>query len=138
MQIKLGAVAVTTALVVTGFMGLRAAEALHDGANPPANVKVTQRSEAASAHGYSAVVKQVVPAVVNISSTKIVKAQAGDGQAPEDLFANSSVNRDPPGSSPAAANPMARPGGSTCPSRISGRRARIGRDRQPQRLHSDQ
>jgi serine protease Do len=86
MQIKLGAVAVTTALAITGFMGLRAAEALHDGANPPATVKVTQRSEAASAHGYSAVVKQVVPAVVNISSTKIVKAQAGGGQAPEDLF----------------------------------------------------
>ena len=40
MQIKLGAVAITTALVVTGFMGLRAAEALHEGANPPADVKV--------------------------------------------------------------------------------------------------
>src|SRR5580700_10597276 len=86
MQINLRAVAITTALAVTGFIGLRAAEALHEGANPPADVKVTQRSEAAAAHGYSAVVKRVVPAVVNISSTKIVKAQAGDGNSPEDFF----------------------------------------------------
>ncbi len=87
MQIKWGAVAIATVLAVTGFMGLRAAEAVRGGANPPANVKVTQRSEAAAAHGYSAVVKQVVPAVVNISSTKIVKAQAGgDGNLPDDFF----------------------------------------------------
>jgi serine protease Do len=86
MQAKLRAVVITTALGVTGFIGLRAAEALHDGVNPPANVKVTQRSEAAAAHGYSAVVKQVVPAVVNISSTKIVKQEAANGNAPEDFF----------------------------------------------------
>jgi serine protease Do len=85
MQMKLRAVAIATALAVTGFVGLRAAEALHE-ANPPANVKTTQRSEAASAHGYSAVVKQVVPAVVNINSTKIVKARAGEEGSPEDLF----------------------------------------------------
>ncbi len=86
MQIKLGTAAIATVLAVTGFMGLRAAEALHEGANPPADVRVTQRSEAAAAHGYSAVVKKVVPAVVNISSTKIVKAQAGEEGSPEDLF----------------------------------------------------
>ncbi|HEY1758189.1 MAG TPA: DegQ family serine endoprotease [Bryobacteraceae bacterium] len=85
MRINLRAVAIATALAVTGFVGLRAAEALHE-ANPPANVKMTQRSEAASAHGYSAVVKQVVPAVVNINSTKIVKAQANGGGSPDDLF----------------------------------------------------
>jgi serine protease Do len=86
MQIKLGTAAIAAVLAVTGFVGLRAAEALHEGANPPADVRVTQRSEAAAAHGYSAVVKKVVPAVVNISSTKIVKAQAGDGSSPDDLF----------------------------------------------------
>jgi serine protease Do len=80
----LATVAITTALAVTGFMGLRAAEAVHEGANPPANVKVTQRSEAASAHGYSGIVKQVVPAVVNISSTKMVKT-SGNG-IPDDIF----------------------------------------------------
>src|ERR1700691_538016 len=84
MQINIRAVAIATVLAVTGFIGLRAAEALHEGANPPANVKVTQRSEAASAHGYSAIVKQVVPAVVNISSTKMVKT-AGNG-VPDELF----------------------------------------------------
>src|SRR5579863_9334644 len=86
MQIKLGTAAIATVLAVTGFMGLRAAEALHEGANPPADVRVTQRSESAAAHGYSAVVKKVVPAVVNISSTKFVKAQAGEEGSPEDLF----------------------------------------------------
>src|SRR5580704_5185803 len=84
MRNRFAAVAITTALAVTGFMGLRAAEAEHQ-ANPPANVKVTTRSEAASAHGYSAVVKQVVPAVVNISSTKMVKT-SGNGNMPDELF----------------------------------------------------
>jgi serine protease Do len=81
----LATVAITTAFAVMGFMGLRAAEAVHAGANPPANVKISQRSEAASAHGYAAVVKQVVPAVVNISSTKMVKT-GGNGSVPDDLF----------------------------------------------------
>jgi serine protease Do len=84
MHSKLRSVAITAALAVTGFVGLRAAEAIHD-ANPPANVKITQRS--AGNHGYSAIVKQVVPAVVNISSSKIVKTQQlGNGESPDDFF----------------------------------------------------
>src|SRR5580700_5783733 len=84
MHSKLRVIAVTTALAVTGFLGLRAAEAVHE-ANPPANVKMTQRS--GGNHGYSAIVKQVVPAVVNISSSKIVKGQQfGNGGMPDDLF----------------------------------------------------
>ncbi len=100
MQINIRAVAIATVLAVTGFIGLRAAEALHEGANPPADVRVTQRSEAASAHGYSAIVKQVVPAVVNISSTKIVKQQVGDGNSPEDLFRQFFGDQGPSGQFP--------------------------------------
>ena len=121
MQIKLGTAAIATVLAVTGFVGLRAAEALHEGANPPADVRVTQRSEAAAAHGYSAVVKKVVPAVVNISSTKIVKAQAGDDGSANDLF-RQFFGDQVPAAATAAASSTVRPGDSKSRSRTSGRR----------------
>jgi serine protease Do len=62
--------AMVAALAVTGFYGLRAAE------NPAPTIKTAIRSEAAAGRGYSAVVKRVVPAVVNISSSKMVKQTA--------------------------------------------------------------
>src|SRR6266404_6307054 len=65
----------TAALAVTGFLGLRAATLAHS-ANPAASLRTTTRSEAAAGRGYSAVVKRVVPAVVNISSSRVVKAEA--------------------------------------------------------------
>ncbi len=55
-----------------GFLGVRAAETIGH-ATP--TVKVATRSEASAARGYSAVVKRVVPAVVNISTSKVVKQQ---------------------------------------------------------------
>ena len=79
----LSAAAAATALAVVGFVGLHAATADHQ-ANPPANVKVMPSSYPGAHHGYSAMIKQVVPAVVNISSTKMVKEQTG--QIPDDLF----------------------------------------------------
>ena len=60
-----------TALAVTTFFGVRAAT-VHD-TNPPATVKTAPRSEATARRGYSMVVKRVVPAVVNISSSRVVK-----------------------------------------------------------------
>ena len=57
-------IALAAALAVTGFFGLKAATTARD--NPPANVKTVSRSESAAGRGYSAVVKRVVPAVVNI------------------------------------------------------------------------
>ncbi len=75
--------AVVAALAVVGFVGLRGATADHQ-ANPPANVKVMPSSYPGAHHGYSAMIKQVVPAVANISSTKMVKEQTG--QIPDDLF----------------------------------------------------
>lgn len=67
---KLGAALGVAALAVTGFFGLRAATSEH---NPPATIKTAPRSEADAHRGYSAVVKKVVPAVVNVSSSMVVK-----------------------------------------------------------------
>jgi serine protease Do len=71
----LAAVSIATAVAVTGFYGLHAAT-LGKPDNPAPTVKIATRSEAASGRGYSAVVKRVLPAVVNISSSKVVKQAA--------------------------------------------------------------
>ncbi len=73
----LATVSVATALAVTGFYGVRAATlGTLPFENPAPTIKTAQRSEAASGRGYSAVVKRVLPAVVNISSSKVVKQTA--------------------------------------------------------------
>ncbi len=82
----LATVSVGTALAVTGFLGVRAATL----PRPAATVKTAPRSAAASQRGYASVVKKVVPAVVNISSSRMVKSdrtamQGLDGQG-MDLF----------------------------------------------------
>jgi serine protease Do len=63
----LATAAMVTALAVTGFYGLRAAD------NQAPTIKTAARSEAAAGRGYSSVVKKVVPAVVSISTSKLVK-----------------------------------------------------------------
>jgi serine protease Do len=69
--------AAVAALAITGFFGLRAAElGVLPFENPALSVKTAVRSEAAAGRGYSAVVKRVVPAVVNISTSKVVKQTA--------------------------------------------------------------
>ena len=78
-------------VAVTGFYGIRAAE------NPTPTVSISTRSEAASGRGYSAVVKRVLPAVVNISSSKVVKQTAlesGQGLDPffRQFFGNERFN----------------------------------------------
>jgi serine protease Do len=62
------------AMAVTGFFGVRAATLPR--VNPAASIKTASRSEAAAGRGYSSVVKRVVPAVVNISSSRVVKPEA--------------------------------------------------------------
>jgi serine protease Do len=74
----LAAAFLATAIGVTGVYGLRAAGKLPFD-NPAASVKTIGRSEAASGRGYSAVVKRVLPAVVNISSSRVVKQTGFDG-----------------------------------------------------------
>jgi serine protease Do len=68
----LATVSVGTALAVTGFLGLRAAES---SMNPPATIKTAPRSAEAARRGYSGIVKKVAPAVVNISSSRVITSQ---------------------------------------------------------------
>ena len=68
----LATVSVGTALAVTGFLGLRAAES---SINPPATIKTAPRSAEAARRGYSSIVKKVAPAVVNISSSRVITSQ---------------------------------------------------------------
>jgi serine protease Do len=73
----LATLTLAAALAATGFYGLRAASLgtlPFEHAAP--TIKTAARSEAAAGRGYSAVVKRVVPAVVNISSSKVVNQAA--------------------------------------------------------------
>ncbi|HEY1755300.1 MAG TPA: DegQ family serine endoprotease [Bryobacteraceae bacterium] len=73
----LATAAAVTAMAVTGFYGLRAATVGRlPFENPAPTIHMATRSEAASGRGYSLIVKRVVPAVVNISTSKIVKQTA--------------------------------------------------------------
>src|SRR5580698_8178770 len=79
--------AMVAAMAVTGFYGLRAAElGKLPFVNPAPTIKTATRSEAAAGRGYSAVVKRVVPAVVNISSSKVVKQAAMESPQGVDPF----------------------------------------------------
>jgi serine protease Do len=68
----LATVSLAAALAAVGFYGLHA-EGKLPFEHPTPTIKMAPRSEAAAGRGYSAVVKRVLPAVVNISSTKVVK-----------------------------------------------------------------
>jgi serine protease Do len=73
----LATASLTVALVATGFYGLRAAtQGKLPFEGPAPSVKIAPRSEAMAGRGYSGVVKRVLPAVVNISTTKVVKESA--------------------------------------------------------------
>jgi serine protease Do len=74
---KGAAVMVGTLLAVTGFIGVKAAEVHSE--NPPATIKTAPRSPEAARRGYSSVVKKVVPAVVNISSSRVVNTTSMNG-----------------------------------------------------------
>jgi len=83
----LAAVSIGTALAVTGFLGVRAATLPR--LNPAATIKTAPRSAAADQRGYSSIVKKVVPAVVNISSSRVMKndttGMRGQGIDPQQL-----------------------------------------------------
>ncbi len=87
--------AATTALAVTGFYGLHAATAEH---NPPATIKTAPRSEAQEHRGYSGIVKKVTPAVVNISSSRVIKQtsmRGQRGQGDDEMFGQQFGQLDP-------------------------------------------
>jgi serine protease Do len=81
------AVALAMALALgIGGLGLAAAEHAFS-SNPPASLKLADPNEGPSRTGFAPVVKKVLPTVVNISSTKMVKTSAqfeGSGQMPDD------------------------------------------------------
>jgi serine protease Do len=54
--------------------------------NPPATFKMADPSEGPTRNSFAPVVKKVLPAVVNISSSKVVKTPAMSGQMPNDPF----------------------------------------------------
>jgi len=71
-----------------GAGGLCLAAAEHAWNNPPASLKLADPNEGPSRTGFAPVVKKVLPTVVNISSTKVVKTPTEfQGQMPDnDLF----------------------------------------------------
>ena len=76
--------AVTIALAVTlGGLGIARANRIGS-ANPPASVKLADTNEGPSRTGFAPVVKRVLPTVVNISSSKVVKTPAQFQQMPDD------------------------------------------------------
>src|SRR5580692_11707339 len=80
---KVAAVALAMALGIGG-LGLAAAEHAFS-TNPPASLKLADPNEGPSRTGFAPVVKKVLPTVVNISSTKVVKTPtAYEGQMPDD------------------------------------------------------
>lgn len=78
-----GAALAVALLVALGGFGIARASRLGS-ANPPANIKLADTNEGPSRAGFAPVVKRVLPAVVNISSSKVVKTPAGFGQMPDD------------------------------------------------------
>jgi serine protease Do len=81
---KAAAVAMALAL---GAGGLCLAAAEHAWNNPPASLKLADPNEGPSRTGFAPVVKKVLPTVVNVSSTKVVKTPTEfQGQMPDDDF----------------------------------------------------
>jgi serine protease Do len=68
-----------------GGLGLAAEHAFSN--NPPASLKLADPNEGPSRTGFAPIVKKVLPTVVNISSTKVVKTSSDfEGQLPDDDF----------------------------------------------------
>ena len=73
------AVGAAVALVLGGLGIAAGVESAHN-SNPPVAVRLANPDEGPSRTGFAPVVAKVVPAVVNISSSKVVKTPAGFGQ----------------------------------------------------------
>jgi serine protease Do len=74
--------AISIALGLGGFAIAGADRVLSS--NPPLSMKFAKAIEAPSRTGFALIVKEVLPAVVTISSSKVVKTPAGGGQFPMD------------------------------------------------------
>src|ERR1019366_5845576 len=75
---RLGGVAIATVfglVVATGF-GVTRLRGDIQGANEPPSLKLSNPDEGPSRNSFAPIVKKVLPEVVNVSSTKVVKASA--------------------------------------------------------------
>jgi len=68
--------------VLVGAAGFGAARATMSANNPPATLKMADANQGPSRNSYAPIVKSVLPAVVNISSSKAVRANA---ESPQDM-----------------------------------------------------
>jgi serine protease Do len=79
--------ALLVAGLVLGASGIAIAHATQKAVtNPPATLKLADSNEGPSRSSYAPVVKNVLPSVVNISSSKVVKVDHQMGQQMEPLF----------------------------------------------------
>ena len=122
---KAAAVALALALGAGGLCLAAAEHAFTD--NPPASLKLADPNEGPSRTGFAPIVKKVLPTVVNISSTKVIKTSSNDlqGQMPDDDFFRQFFGGNMQVPRPAAA-------------RAAGTRPRFRRHRQPGWLHPHQ
>ena len=68
---------------LVGAVGLGVAHEKMSTNNPPASLKLADANEGPSRNSYAPVLKSVLPAVVNISSSKVVRAQS---ESPEEMM----------------------------------------------------
>src|SRR5690348_18503860 len=70
-----------------GLGGITVAAASRmDNANPPASLRFANPDEPPSHNSFAPVVKKVLPAVVNISSSKMIKTSAMEGPEMDPMF----------------------------------------------------
>jgi len=82
---KPGVLALVLVLSLAGLEAARASQKLFSN-NPPATLKLADPNEGLSKTSFAPVVKAVLPTVVNISSSKVVKTPAQSSQIPMDPF----------------------------------------------------
>jgi serine protease Do len=77
-------VALASVLTLGAFGVARAARG--GSVNPPATLKMADPREGPSRNTFAPIVKKVLPVVVNVSSSKVIKTQGFQGGSPDDLF----------------------------------------------------
>jgi serine protease Do len=85
---RFGGIAIATALglVLAAGFGVTRLRGDMQTANPPASLKFADPNEGPSRNSFAPIVKKVLPEVVNISSSKVVKNPTGfSGQLPEGM-----------------------------------------------------
>jgi len=84
---KLGGIALAATLgLVAGGVGINRLRGDIASANPPVSLKLANPNEGPSRNSFAPIVKQVLPEVVNISTTKVVKTGFSGQMMPMDPF----------------------------------------------------